>query len=259
MVSLGLLLAVTTVGGFEAIGPLIRAAGDPSPGLLVNRTVGNRPFDPPDPIRPTVVFIHGLNPFPGQLRFTMAERLSTAIARKYGPAAFNVLEWDWNAATVVSVRYPRNVEAAVAQGGRLAEAMRRARLDPTRVYLIGHSNGAIVAASAARLIATTQGRLIAQVTFLESASFNHHVVFERFVAGTCAGRVENIWAAGPSGFGREVRIAGVTNHRVDGRTPYLGVVLPTRSGHFDVVRWYIDGVNDAASRVGFNASLLHGR
>lgn len=253
--SLPLLLVLATVGGGGHRPPLIRYVGDPARGLLVNRSAGLRPFDPPDPAGPTVVFIHGFNPLPRHLRFTMGEQLAAAVARRHGPGAINVLEWDWNAATFVGPRPKANDDAAEAQGPPLADALTLAGIDPGRAHLIGHSNGAIVAASAARLLAA-RGRVVAQVTYLESATLYHDRVFQQAVGPTIARRVENIWAAGPSGFGRAVDRPGIVNVRVDGRTPYLGVVLPTHSGHLDAVRWYIDGVNDPARTDGFNASAL---
>jgi hypothetical protein len=113
-----------------------------------------------------------------------------------------------------------------------------------------------VAASAARTIANARGAVVAQITFLEPAAFYHESIFERLAAGTAASRVENYWAAGPSGYGQVAAYAGVTNARVYGETPWLGVVMPTRSGHLDIVRWYVATAENPRCPMGFNASVL---
>jgi len=251
--TIGLILALSIAGGHPT---LIARGGDPAPGLLVNCTIGTRPFDPPDPARPTVVFVHGLNPLPGVVHFTMAQRLAEAIARRHGPTAFNVLDWDWNAATLVSLRHRDNVTAAIAQGRRLAESLRLAGLDPGRLHLIGHSTGGIVAASASRTIARTHGILVAQVTFLEPAGFTHDTMFEELAAVSSSRRVENYWTPGPSAFGRATGVPGVIDVRVDNRTPLAGIFIPSRSGHIEIVRWYITTVENPVYASGFNRSLL---
>jgi len=249
------LVAVATVGG----GPrLMAVGGDPAPGLLVNRSAGARPFDPPDPSRPTFVFAHGFNPLPGRLHFTMAARLGEAVGRRYGPGAYNVLDWDWNAATIGGLRSRDQIAAAIAQGPALAEAIRLAGIDPARLHLIGHSAGAGVVASAARTIAARTGVPVAQLTLLESAWCFHEDIFVKLAACSASARVENYWVPGPSGYGRAVTHPGVTNVRIDGRTPWFGVVWPTRSGHFDIVRWYLATAESPASRDGFNTSILLG-
>jgi pimeloyl-ACP methyl ester carboxylesterase len=252
----GLALALATVGAIGDRATLIGLGGDPARGVLVNRSVGSGPYDPPDPGRPTVVFIHGVNPLPRTVHFTMTERLAEAIAARFGPDAFNVLDWNWNAATLVSLRHAENSEAAVSQGIQLAESLRRAGIGPSRLHLIGHSAGSMVAASAARAITESQGEPPAQLTFLDPAGFYHEILFDRLAAGSAAGRVENCWAAGPSGYGRAIRRAGVVDVRVSGRTPLLGLVAPTRSGHLDIVRWYVGTAADPSCLHGFNASVL---
>ena len=254
-----LLLAASSLGFLGDRADMIRCGGDLAEGILINRTPGARPGDPIDPARPTVVFIHGYNPLPRAVHFEMAQRLAESLGRRPGGRAFNVLDWDWNAATCVGLRVSTNTEAAVAQGPLLAAALARAGVEPGRLHLIGHSAGSLVAASAARAIASAQGVVVAQLTVLEPAVFYHHVIFERLVAGTAAARVENYWAAGPSGYGQAAPYAGVTNARVHGQTPWLGVVMPTRSGHLDIVRWYAATAENPACPMGFNASVLLGR
>jgi pimeloyl-ACP methyl ester carboxylesterase len=249
-------LALATVGAAGDRATLVGLGGDPARGVLVNRSPGSRPYEPPDPSRLTVVFIHGVNPLPRTVHFTMAERLAEAIAGRFGPGAFNVLDWNWNAATLVSHRHAENSEAAVSQGVLLAESLRSAGIAPSRLHLIGHSAGSMVAASAARAMADSLGERPAQLTFLDPAGFYHEILFDRLAAGSAAGRVENCWAAGPSGYGRASRRAGVVDVRVVGRTPFLGVVAPTRSGHLDIVRWYVATAADPTCPHGFNASVL---
>jgi hypothetical protein len=250
-----LLAALAAVAGGRDSPKFLRFGADPAPGLLVNRSAGTRPFDPPDPARPTLVLVHGANPTPGIVHFTMAERLAEAVARRGGPP-WNVMAWDWNAATVGGLTSRANEAAAVRQGPLLAGALWQAGLPPERVQLIGHSSGCIVAASAARTLCSAYGRPPAQLSLLDPAILYQDVIFDRLAAGSSAARVENIWAPGPSGYGREIARAGVWNVRVDGPTPYLGTVNPFRSSHLHVVEWYVATAGNPARPGGFNASLL---
>lgn len=255
----GLLVAASSLGLLGERADLIRCGGDLAEGVLINRTAGAGPSDPIDPTRPTVVFIHGYNPLPGAVHFEMAQRLAEALARRPGGRGFNVLDWDWNGATCVGFRVSTNTEAAIAQGPLLAATLLRAGVAPDRLHLVGHSAGSLVAASAARGVVTATGAPVAQLTFLEPAAFYHDHLFGRLAAGTAASRVENYWAAGPSGYGQCARYAGVANARVYTRTPWLGVVIPTRSGHLDIVRWYVATAENPECPSGFNASVLLGR
>lgn len=253
MTALVLFLAAMTVIGGHGDGPLLRFGGDASPGLLVNLSPGSRPFDPPDRSRPTVVFVHGFNPTPHTVHFTMAERLAEAVARR--GSALNVLAWSWNGATYVNLNARVNAENNLSHGRMLAAALWRSGLPSSRTHVIGHSAGAIVAASAARTLAIDYGHPLAQLTLLDPAAYYHDVIFDRLAAGASAARVENYWAPAPSGYGRAVPHPGVRNVRVDGQTPWLGLVHPIRSAHLDVVRWYLATVEDRAAAIGFNASV----
>lgn len=248
-----LVVATTTAAGPRDPGPLFGFGGNPARGVLVNVSPRARRCDPPDPARPTVVFVHGFNPVPRGTHFTMAERLAEAVARRGGPVV-NVLAWDWNAATVVSLRMRTNQENDVGQGRVLAAALWAAGLPPERTHLIGQSSGAIVAASAARALRDGCGRAVAQVTLLDPATHYHDVVFDRLAVGSSSPRVENYWADGPGGYGADARRAGVRDHRVDVAAPCLGAVFPPRSAHWNVVRWYLATVEDRSCPVGYNAS-----
>jgi pimeloyl-ACP methyl ester carboxylesterase len=184
----------------------------------------------------------------------MAQRFAESIARRCGPTV-NVLAWNWNGATYVNLKVKVNAENNLTHGRMLAAALLARSLSPARTQLIGHSAGAIVAASAARTLADEHGHPLAQLTLLDPAAYYHDVIFDRLAAGTSACRVENYWAPAPSGYGRAVARSGVNNVRVEGQTPWLGVVNPTRSAHLDVVRWYLATVDDRASNTGFNASV----
>jgi pimeloyl-ACP methyl ester carboxylesterase len=250
-----LLTAAATLAA-DGPGPsLIRRGGDPSRGLLVNRTVGSRPFDPPDPGLPTVVFVHGFNPLPRVVHFTMAEEFGRSLSRRGGPPT-NVLAWDWNAATFESWHPGINLDVAVHQGHALARALRGAGIDPARTHLIGHSAGAIVATSAARVFAVGHGRPVHRLTLLEPASYYHALVFERMAAGSLAPLVENYWCPGPSAYGREVSIPGVWNYRVDGPASYAGVVFPLRSDHLFIVYWYLRTVENPQRAWGYNSAPI---
>ncbi|MDR3634614.1 MAG: alpha/beta fold hydrolase [Isosphaeraceae bacterium] len=236
-------------------GELMATGGNPARGVLVNLTVGAASNQPHDPSRPTVVFVHGFNPVPGFLHFTMGNRFSEAMARRWG-AGFNVLAWDWNAATYVGLHARRNEENCVRQGYALADALRLAGVAPERVHLIGHSSGCIVAAAATqRLFATGRGA-VAQLTLLEPAEFYHDAVFERLAPWSSAQVVENYWAEGPSAFGKHAAYPGVRNWQVPTARPLLGVVSPVHSSHLEVLRWYFLTVEDPNCPAGFNASAL---
>lgn len=221
----------------------------------MNLSPGARPFDPPDPARPTVVFVHGFNPLPRVVHFGMAQRFAESLARRGGPG-MNLIGWDWNAATFTSVHPGVNSEAAVHQGHALARALGNAGVDPARTHLVGHSAGGMVVASAARVFALGQGRPVAQLTLLDPATFYHAVIFERLGAGSLAPVVENYWCPGPSAFGREVALPGIRNFRVDGHASYVGVVNPLRSDHLFIVRWYLATVENPHRGQGFNTSPL---
>lgn len=233
--------------------PLFALGGDPAQGVLVNLSAGVRPFDPPDPARPTVVFVHGTNVLPRTTRFLMAQRFAEAVARREG-ARVNVLAWDWNAATVVSPRARVNWENDVQQGRSLAAALWRHALPPERTHLIGHSSGSIVVASAARTLLDGHGRAIYRLTFLDPASAYHAVLFDRLAAGSASGQVENYWAEGPGAYGRAAGRANVWDYRVDVDAPVVGAVFPPRSGHWNVVRWYLATVDDRSYPLGYNSS-----
>jgi pimeloyl-ACP methyl ester carboxylesterase len=250
-----LFAAVAVASGCEDRPSLVAIGGDRARGTLVNYTPGFGMFDPPDPDRPTVVFIHGINPVPRAVHFTMSERLAAALARRFG-AAFNLLGWDWNAASFVSVRPWVNDENAVEQGHALAAALRGAGGAPSRTHLIGHSSGCIVAASAARDLAAGGGEPPAQLTLLEPATLYHALVFDHLAAGSSARKVENYWSPGPSGYGREAPFDGIWNVRVAGPMPHFGVICPLRSSHLFVVEWYLATVEDQTCPSGFNTSLL---
>ena len=179
--ALFLTAAAITAGGREA--SLIERGGDPARGILVNCTPGSRPFDPPDPGLPTVVFVHGLNPAPRVVHFTMTERVAEALSRRRGPPC-NVLGWDWNSATFESLRPSVNSRAAVHQGQALAWALWCAGVDPASTHLIGHSSGSIVATSAAHFLSRRMGRPLARLTLLEPAAYYHPIIFEQLEAGS---------------------------------------------------------------------------
>jgi hypothetical protein len=236
-------------------GDLMATGGNPARGVLVNLTVGAAPQQPPDLSRPTVVFVHGFNPIPSFLHFTMGHRLAEAMGRRWG-AGFNVLAWDWNAATYVGLHARRNEENCVWQGYALADALRRAGVAPHRVHIIGHSSGCIVAAAAARRVVDSGVGVVAHLTLLEPAEFYHDAVFERLAPGSAAHLVENYWADGPSAFGKHAPYPGVRNWQVPTARPVLGVVSPVHSSHLEVLRWYFLTVEDPNCPAGFNASAL---
>ena len=250
-----LLMAVAAVAGSLDKTGFVEFQADPSPGLLINTTAGMRPFDPPDPTRPAVIMIHGLNPTPWLVRIPEAERLGEAVGRRGGPP-INVLGWDWNGDTYASVRMKPNQAHAVDHGRMLARAILAAGIPPEHVHLIGHSTGAIVAASAARALQEATGRPVAQVTLLDPATPYHDLVFNRIAVGRQARVVHHFWAPGPSGFSQPVGSPGVTDIRVDVPGGWYGLVNLLQSSHLNTARWYVATAGDPTMPGGFNASVF---
>ena len=247
-----ILVAFATLGTDGPQPVMIVRGGDPARGILVNRTVGSRPFDPPDRSLPTVVFVHGFNPAPWIVHFEMATRLAESMARR--GVVCNVLDWDWNAATCDSLRPSINCLKSVEQGRLLANQLIQGGIDPSRTHLIGHSAGGMVVTSAASVMAREWGRPVAQLTLLDPATFYHSVIFHQLRAGSLAPLVENYWTASPSAYGNEVRLPGVRDYHVPGRTYYFGVIYPTRSDHVSIVTWYLSTVDNPLVEGGFNSN-----
>ncbi len=244
-----LLLAATALAGSNVDRPPFLVVGrDPAPGLLVNLSAGARPFDPPDPSRPTLIFVQGVNPASFVVHLTMAEQFAAAVALREAGRC-NVLAWKWN---IISPHPRVNREWAVTQGGRLAAAMIGARLTAHRVQIVGQSLGCVIAASATRVLRDTTGARVQRLTLLDPAAFYHDIIFDRMGAGTTAASVEHYWAPGPSGYSRAVHREGVWNFRVDVPSPVIGIVSMPRSAHWRVVHWYIETVENANASGGYN-------
>ena len=186
-----------------------------------------------DSERPSGVWVHGFNPFPNKVHFTLGE---AAVASGWLGRGVNLLEWDWNRATRASMRPKVNVEAARGQGERLAASLIAAGIAPGRTELIGHSLGCVLAAAAARSWSVQTGERVARVTLLEPLRGNHEVIFDVEQLASNADRVENHWSPGPSGFGAPAARPDVVDVRRPGRTPIRGLILPHRSNHVDVLR-----------------------
>jgi hypothetical protein len=211
---------------------------DCAPGLLVNRTVGAQPDSPADAAKPTIVVAHGINPFHPARHQEVAERYAEAIGRNWG-AAFNVLAWDWNAATMRGVHPLRNRELAAEQGRDLGEALLRAGIDPGKLHLVGHSSGCVVVAAAARTIVERTGSPVRMLTLLDPASSQHELIFGVLGAGSSGTFVRHVWATGPSGFGGPALYANVADQSFPGHAGWRGFFVPGRLDHLEVVRWHI--------------------
>ena len=246
------LTSVMLVGGAGPRPVLLKWGSDPGRGLLVNRTLGTRPFDPPDPGRATLVFVQGFNPAPRIVHFEMATRFAESLARR--GTVCNVLEWDWNAATFDSWSPRTNSNKSVEQGRMLADALARSGVDPARIHLVGHSAGGMVVASAAQVFAIHWRRPVAQLTLLDPATYYHAVIFRQLRAGSLAPLVENYWTASPSAYGNEVRLPGVRDYHVTGHSYYYGVVRPLRSDHVSIVTWYLTTIENPTTGTGFNTN-----
>jgi hypothetical protein len=211
---------------------------DDAPGLLVNCTVGAQPFTPPDPGRPAIVFVHGINPCHPFFHLEMAQRYGEALGASWGQS-LNVLGWDWNADSMRGPFPSRNALLAECQGRLLAESLLRAGFAPESLHLVGHSSGCIVVASAARIIAAHWGKPIDRLTLLDPRTGHHPLVFERLQAGSAARVVEHFWATGPSGFGSDAPYQNVRNQAFVGPSGWAGLLSPETLDHIHLVRWHI--------------------
>lgn len=250
-----LLASAATMAAANDLGQILEPGGDPAAGILFNATPGARPFDPPGPSRPTLVVVHGINPVPHVVHWTIAQRLGEAVEIRRGPA-LNVLGWDWNGSTLIGLNPRGNDEHAVVQGRRLCKALLDQGLRPGQLHLIGQSSGAVVVASAARSLLAATGQSVAQVTLLDPAVAYHELIFKRLTVGSCGGRVEHYWVPGPTGLSREVTIPGVADRRVDLTGAWRGSIRPSHWAHMNVMRWYIETVARPSTGEGFNASVF---
>jgi len=239
MISFATLFAVSMVGqaGPDLCDKLVVRGGDPAPGILVNYTVGARPFDPINPSRPTVVAVHGLNPYHPFLHFAMAQRYAESIGRRYG-AEVNVVGWDWNAATLPSIRPSVIRQNAMAQGYALGNVLLNAGVDPANVHLIGQSSGCITTTAAARFLADRTGRRVGRLTMLDPSQSEHPIIFEQLDAVSTTAHLEHIWVPGASGFGCPVNRPGVTNLCVPGPRGVRGLFNPLHLDHLYAIGWH---------------------
>jgi hypothetical protein len=227
---------------------LMAHGADDAPGVLINCTVGVPPFAAPDPSRISVVIVHGINPYHPFMHIEMAQRYGEAIGAVWG-SNVNVLGWDWNASTMLGPFPARNAALAERQGRLMADALLRAGLAPEKLHLVGQSSGCIVAASAARVIADSRGRLIDRLTLLDPRTGHHTMVFETLRAGSAARIVDHLWATGPSGFGSNAPYANVRNVAVIGPSGWTGFLSPGSLDHMQLVQWHIGQI--AANPQGF--------
>jgi len=241
-----LLTGLAAVAATGRAGEIRLTAVGPSParGLLVNRTIGRRPFDPVDPSVPAVVVVHGLNPFHPLVHFTMGRSYGEALGARYG-AAVQVLEWDWNAATTTDVLLgcSANERFCEEQGRMLAAALIAARIDPALLTFIGQSSGVVVSASAAQSLYAYHGRPIRRLTMLDPYHAQHELIFNRLSVTSCASAVDHYWVPGPSGFGRSADYSGVTSTRLASPRRYRGLIRPLHSDHMHAVRWHVGTIS----------------
>jgi hypothetical protein len=231
------LMALTAGPQHHAI-RLVEPGADPARGVLVNHTNGTRPDRPPWPSRPTLVVVHGLNPFHPIAHFAIAERYGEINGARYSDA-INVLGWDWNGCTGSGLLHRERQETPVAQGRLLADALLAQGLDPARIHLLGQSTGCIVAASAAYHLAGLTGQPVARLTLLDPLTADHLLIFQALAVASAASRVEHYWVPGLSGFGRPAAYPGILNYRLDGPRGPLGLANPTRTDHLHAVRWHL--------------------
>ncbi len=207
---------------------LFALGGDTSTGQA---RLHSGPFDPN---KPTLVVVHGINPAPHLFHFTLAERYAEAAAPRY-----NVLAWDWNAATLPSLRPPIVDRAAIFQGRLLASVLSRLGVEPARLHLIGHSTGGVVVASCAHSLMHSTGRQVAHLTLLDPSRWQHPLIFQELAATRCARLIENLFAPSSSGFGDQAAYPGVRNYSAPTPSRWRGLLRPSRLDHLNVVRWHL--------------------
>lgn len=221
-------------------GPARLAAPGPDParGELVNLTAGFDRGSAPAPGRPTVVVVHGLNPFHPLLHLTLAESYAGAINARY-QGGVNILGWNWNADTIQGLGVKSNGRGAIRQGQRLAGALLASGVDPAGLQLVGHSTGCVVVSAASRALTNT-GRPPGRLTLIDPAGAEHRILFEELDAATSAAHVDHLWMPGMTGVGKSAA-ASPTLHetRLQPKSGLLGLVFPSRADHFNAVRWHI--------------------
>jgi hypothetical protein len=230
--------------------------GSPARGELVNWTRGVAPGSPPDPSRPTLVVVHGVNPAHPLLRMTVAERYAEAIARRYGPAV-NVLGWDWNAAARGGLRPGLVHRDAIEQGRRLAATLRMAGFRPADLRIVGQSTGCLVAAAAARSLADGTGEFVGVVTLCDPVRAERELVFGPLEVVGAAASVEHFWAPGLSGFGGPAPTSApnLLERRIPGPRGARGLLRPAHTDHLNVVRWHINALSEGLLPVVPNAVI----
>jgi pimeloyl-ACP methyl ester carboxylesterase len=206
------------------------------------------------PEKLTIVITHGWNPFPGKLHLTTPHAYAKAII-EHSADSYNVYAWDWNAATNPSLNPKVNLENAICKGQSLAAELKRIGAVPERTWLIGHSMGALLMASAAHELATPETPL-ARLTLLDGLKAHHEAMFGRLQVNCRVGCLENFWADAPSGFGAATNLAGVYNQRIAGPTPLLGVINPAQGDHVHVIRWYYNTICQSECRSGFHRDCV---
>ena len=235
---------------------IVVLGGNNMRGCLLNYSCGAHPADPIDPSKPTFVFTHGFNPLPRRLRTTFMQGYSRAIRCRCGDS-YNLLSWDWNRATWVSLNPQKNVDNAIRQGRCLAAALRARGVDPARTHMIAHSLGSVTMTAAAQSLAC-DGCRVAQLTLLDPLEKQHELIFCQLggIASACI--VENYWAPGISGYGARATYRGVRNYAVEGRKPIWGIIDPTISNHVSILHWYYDTIRCPQIPCGFQTSVLLG-
>jgi hypothetical protein len=257
MISALVLVSLACAAGTPAQ-DIISPGPEPSRGILVNCSPDQRPWDAPLPGRPTLVVVHGINPFHPAYHFTLGQRLGEAAAHAYGPR-FNVLAWNWNAGSIQSLIPARNRQFVLAQGRALADALLLAGVDPARTQLIGQSSGCLVVAAAARSLVDRTSRPLAQITLLDPGAHSHPLIFQSLAVSSTSPRVEHYWVDGPTGFSRPVPVRGVSNLQVPlpRRSLVGGLANPRHIDHLNAVRWYLSTVErPAPPGLGFANSIL---
>ncbi len=220
-------------------------------GRLLNLSAdASDPTDPIDTQRPTIIITHGSNPYSVIGQWTLMQAYADAINGRFGDR-FNILSWDWNAATLATPITVPNAENAVEQGRLLAQAALDVGVDPARTKLIAHSLGCVLAASTARAMFESGGSPLAVLTFLDAAEFQHAYIFP--LADGAVTRIENFWAPAPGGMGSPVQLSNIHNVKFDGGfSAMLPPIDPSQSSHVLMVTWYLESINDPNSESGFN-------
>ncbi len=184
---------------------------------------------------------------PNKFYLSTPEAYACKIRNRYGAGA-NVLAYHWDSR--YQGRPTRNDQNAIRAGEILADALVLRGVVPEQTHMIGHSMGSLVIAAAAHRIHCETARRTDKLTMLDGPSWKVEIFIDQLAAPSCANRVINLWAAGPTGAGMPIDRAGVENVEIPNRRARLRTrrrgakhcreLQPAVINHIDILHWYYE-------------------